>query len=242
MITSLPIKFWFGKILKIIAAFLVFMFSQTALAKDCVILLHGVLRDAGSMRMIENDLIKHGYFVVNDGYPSTSDTIENLSEIYIPKAIAKCPKNTSINFVTHSMGGIMVRAYYKAHPQQKPNRVVMIAPPNQGSEVIDDELFKWFGGISGKSGAELGTDNMSLPNQLGAVDYPVGIIAGDASINPLFSDVIKGIDDGAVGVDRTHVEGESDWVLLKFTHSFAMYNVTVRKQALAFLQNGRFAD
>ena len=207
---------------------------------DCVILLHGVMRDAGSMFFLERDLKNHGFFVVNDGYPSTSASVEELAKSHIPQAIAKCPEGSTVNFVTHSMGGILVRAFYANPANVRPNRVVMLAPPNHGSEIIDDELFAVFGGISGESGAELGTSPQSLPNRLGAVDYPVGIVAGNFSINPIFSDVIPSDDDGAVSVGSTHVEGENDWILIKASHSFIMNNSVARRHVIEFLQNGHF--
>ena len=222
---------------------LAFLLPSSVVAEEteCVILLHGVMRSSHSMEALERDLIAHEYQVINVDYPSTSNRIEVLAQENIPPAMAKCNEGAKINFVTHSMGGILVRAYFKANPKIKPHRVVMIAPPNKGSEVIDDQAYQWFGGISGDSGAQLGTGEDSLPNQLGPVDYEVGIIAGSASVNPVFSDLIPGPDDGAVAVARTHVEGETDWIEVKATHSFMKFNRTVRRQTIEFLKNGKFA-
>ncbi len=209
--------------------------------QECVILLHGLMRSSSSMSSLERGLEEAGYHVVNVDYPSTTNSVEELAQAHIPPAMSKCTENMKVNFVTHSMGGILVRAFFKANPTIKPNRVVMIAPPNKGSEVIDDEAYQWFGGVSGVSGAQLGTGKDSLPNQLGPVDYEVGIIAGSASVNPIFSDLIPGPDDGAVAVARTHVEGETDWIDVKATHSFIKFNPTARRQVIEFLKNGKFA-
>ena len=226
--------------MKKLVLLLALLVPQMSFASECVILLHGLMRSSSSMSAIEKTLRQEGYFVVNVDYPSTTNSVQQLADAHIPIAMSQCPSGKKINFVTHSMGGILVRAFFKAHASIKPNRVVMIAPPNQGSEVIDDKAFRWFGGVSGEAGRELGTASDSLPNQLGPVEYEVGVIAGSASINPIFSDLIPGPDDGAVAVERTHVKGESDWILVRATHSFIQFNPTVRRQVTSFLKNGQF--
>ncbi len=209
-------------------------------AQDCVILLHGLLRTELSMSRIFDDLINEDYEVVNITYPSTTDDIFALADEAIEKGIKACSDFTRKSFVTHSMGGILVRAYYSQVERPRPHRVVMLAPPNQGSEVIDSELFAQFGAISGKSGASLGTGADSIPNQLGPVDYEVGVIAGNVSVNPLFSYLIPGGDDGAVAVERTHVAGETDWILVPASHTLMTENKIARRYIIEFLQNGRF--
>lgn len=218
----------------------VMVLASSAHASECVILLHGLLRNSGSMEALEKPLREAGFHVVNEGYPSTTNDIVTLANVAIPDAISKCQKDAAINFVTHSMGGILVRAYYRNREHKPPKRVVMLAPPNQGSEIIDTEAFEWFGSVSGEAGAQLGTEAHSIPNTLGAVNFELGVIAGDYSINPIFSAMIPGDDDGAVAVDRTHVAGEKDWILITASHSLMMYNREAQRQAVHFLVNGAF--
>lgn len=42
--------------------------SEVGLAKDCVILLHGLARSESSMSVLEESLSDEGYKVVNQGY------------------------------------------------------------------------------------------------------------------------------------------------------------------------------
>ena len=165
---------------------------------ECVILLHGLVRTERSMSKLESHLKKHGFHVVNIGYSSREKKIQTLSIETINRAIKECGKENpeKIHFVTHSMGGILVRYYLGANKINNLGRVVMLSPPNQGSEAVDKlkdlSVFKW---LNGPAGSQLGTDKESLPNKLAPVDYDVGIITGDKTINPILSMFIPGEDD-----------------------------------------------
>ena len=218
------------------------------LALDCmgheeVILLHGLCRTKRSMVSVENALIAAGFRVLNFGYASRSASITALSESAVQEAIARCRQDgaTRINFVTHSLGGILVRNYLARVAVPELGRVVMLAPPNQGSEVVDKIgrlfLFKL---INGPAGRELGTGCDSMPNRLGAVTFPLGVIAGSRSLNWLNSLWIPGPDDGKVSIERTRIAGMVDHIALPVTHPFIMKNHLAIHQAISFLQNGRF--
>ena len=215
--------------------------SLNTAAQECVVLLHGLARGAGSMSKLADALSAKGYAVVNHGYDSTNHPIETLAEMAVPKALAECPAGATVHFVTHSMGGILVRQYLSSASIDKLGRVVMLGPPNQGSEVVDklrgQALFRW---LNGPAGLQLGTDAESVPKQLGPVEFELGVIAGTRSINLLLSTALPNPDDGKVSVASTRVEGMADHLALPVTHPLMMRNSGVIKQVLHFLEQGSF--
>lgn len=215
-----------------------------AAAPEHVILLHGLSRTEDSMQPLAEALRDSGYVVHNVGYPSRTATIGELAEQAIGPALAEARQAGAkrIHFVTHSMGGILVRAWLAQHTMPELGRVVMLGPPNQGSEVVD-RIGSWrlFGAINGPAGRELGTGADSVPNRLGPVTYPVGVIAGNRTINGLNSLMIPGPDDGKVSVERTKVAGMADHIVVAATHPFLMKNPEAIRQVRHFLANGAFA-
>jgi triacylglycerol lipase len=218
--------------------------DNTVQPTENVVLLHGLCRTSRSMAKIDRALTQAGYTVCNVNYPSRTAPIEKLANDAIGNAISECRENgaTKIDFVTHSMGGILVRSYLARHDVPELGRVVMLAPPNQGSEIVDKlgglRLFKW---INGPAGDELGTDADSTPNRLGPARFPLGIIAGDRSINWINSlFLIPGPDDGKVAIKRARLTGMADFKLIHATHSFITYNREAIRLTIEFLQTGRF--
>lgn len=223
---------------------LTMLFCSGGWAEDCVILLHGLARTENSMDKLAEALEKENYFVVNQGYASTSANIATLVSETLPAAIKKCEqaKNARhIHFVTHSLGGILLRTWLADNELAALKHVVMLGPPNQGSEVVDKlGDVPGFKLINGPAGLELGTEQNSVPQNLGAVNFSLGVIAGTDSVNPILSSLIPGEDDGKVSVARTHIEGMSDHLTLDVTHTFMMRNKQVIEQTLYFLQHGSF--
>ncbi len=225
---------------KIIAT-LIFLLIPFQAHSACVVLLHGLARSDSSMKKLDIELQKEGFETINVDYPSRDYTIEELAEIAITPALEQCSSHEEINFVTHSLGGILVRQYLSNHAIPKLGRVVMLGPPNKGSEVVDKlKNTPGFHFLNGDAGIQLGTGEMSVPNKLGPAEFDVGIIAGTESINLILSLIIPSTDDGKVSVERTKLEGMNDHIEVKTTHPFMMKNKKVIAQVIHYLKNGKF--
>ena len=142
------------------------------------------------------------------------------------------------------MGGLLTRAYINRYRPPNLGRVVLLAPPSQGSEIADLLDRRWlYRKFFGPAGMQLGTRvNEGLGDLLGRVDYPLGIIAGDRAVDPLGWLLIPGPNDGKVSVNRTKVRGMSDHVTLHATHALMMRNVRVIQHTIHFLRHGRFPE
>src|ERR1700730_14728877 len=168
-------------------------------ATEGVILLHGLCRTSASMDKMASALAAAGYYVENIDYSSRSASVEKSSDMAIDRALADSEMQSCsrIHFVTHSLGGILVRSYFSRHDRGRLGRVVMLGPPNRGSEVVDNLGSWWlFRKLNGPAGCELRTDLDSTPNKLGPVNFELGVIAGDRSINWINSLMIEGKNDG----------------------------------------------
>jgi triacylglycerol lipase len=202
--------------------------AAPAQAADCVVLLHGLGRTHLSMTTLQFALENAGYKVWNKGYDSTSAPIEQLAPI-VGTAVEHCRSQGAerVHFVTHSMGGILIRTYLQDHDVPAGGRVVMLAPPNRGSAVVDAHRDSWwFRTATGPAGQQLGTGPDSVPRRLEPIPLEVGVIAGAY--------------DAKVSIRSTRLEGMKDHIVVDSAHTLLMNSPTVVRQVKAFLKNGRF--
>jgi pimeloyl-ACP methyl ester carboxylesterase len=217
-----------------------------AWAGDCVVLLHGLMRSATSMNKMERELEKAGYATANIDYPSRDHTVEELAAIAVPEGLAACRAQegvTRIHFVTHSLGGILVRQFLSQHEIADLGRVVMLGPPNQGSAAVDElsDLpgFDW---LNGPAGRQLGKGDSSVPLRLGPANFELGVIAGNRTIDPITSAVLEDPDDGRVSVADTKLDGMADFVVVEHSHAFMMRMRRPIELTKAFLETGSFGE
>ena len=211
---------------------------------EIVVLLHGILRSKYDMHFLNSLFEKNGYVTLNIMYPSREQNLEELSD-FVHENITSSEhysEDITLNFVTHSMGGLITRYYIAKRKPENLGKVIMLGPPNTGSEFADwlsetKVLAPIFKTIFGPAGQQLTT---KYPHIDGDITYPLGVIAGNMSINPLAPWVLDGEHDGIVPVERTKIEGMADHIVIPATHSFMMFNPEVMEQALHFLQHSTF--
>jgi pimeloyl-ACP methyl ester carboxylesterase len=238
---------------KILAGMLVITMALSACAPnappaarqdECVILLHGLARTSFSMERMERMLERHGFSVANVDYPSREHTIEVLAPMAIRDGLDQCNKNagtSTVHFVTHSLGGILVRYYLADNTIAKLGRVIMLAPPNQGSIAVDEMVripgFDW---LNGPAGYQLGKGPESVPLRLGVPEFEFAVIAGDRTIDPITSAVLQDPDDGRVSVSDTKLDGMLDFVVVPVSHAMIMQDRDVFRFVRNFLTHGSF--
>jgi len=217
-----------------------------AQADECVVLLHGLMRGSTSMNKMQKELDEAGFITANIEYPSRDHTIEELADIAVPDGLAACREHDGverIHFVTHSLGGILVRQFLSTNDIPDLGRVVMLGPPNQGSLAADEMVnvpgFDW---INGPAGKQLGKGEESVPLKLGPADFELGVIAGNRTIDPITSSVLPNPDDGRVSVEDTKLEGMRDFVVVDHSHAFMMRMQRPIDLTIAFLRNGEFSE
>lgn len=212
---------------------------------QCVVLLHGLGRTHRSMGRIESALREAGFATANIDYPSQSQTIEDSALQAVPEGLRECREAGAhtIHFVTHSMGGLLLRYYLSGHEVPELGRTVMLGPPNQGSEIADALAgTAIYDRINGPAGGQLVTGREGMPARLGPVDFALGIIAGNeqTAIDSVMASRIRGDNDGKVSVDSAKVQGMHDFLVLPVNHTFMVINDVVIGQTLQFLRHGAF--
>ncbi len=209
----------------------------------CVVLLHGVGGFGLILKSLERGLEREGYVVANVSYPSLAEPIEELAVVAVEKGLDRCQAErlSRIHFVTHSMGGILVRQYLSTREIRGLERVVMLAPPNQGSQLADyvgaSPLKKVY---EPEVLAQLGTGEESVPRRLGPPDFELGVIAGTRNRRKLLPGTPDEPSDGVVAVKETQLPSMKDFLEIPVTHTTIVWNDEVRRQTVHFLRNGRF--
>lgn len=217
--------------------------TGVAQATECVILLHGMGRTHRAMSEIEEKLLEQGFMVWNEGYPSTAADVASLAGEHVAQGISFCKAagTDRIHFVTHSLGGILVRHYLQDNEVPTLGRIVMLSPPNHGSEVADYlRGYGWYGAVVGPAGLELHTGQDSVPNSLQPIPGEIGIIAGTESLDIWFAWMFNGPNDGKVSVESARLDEMADFLQVRHGHTFIARSDDVIDQISWFLNNGRF--
>jgi pimeloyl-ACP methyl ester carboxylesterase len=212
-------------------------------AEKCVILLHGLWRTQLSMLAVDWKLERAGYQVVNRSYSSLTRSIQENALLAVTDGVRECRERNlqTISFVTHSLGGILLRQYLSQYAISGLHRVVMMGPPNQGSALADYVVsLEFLDHLAPQALEQLGTGEKSVPLRLGPVAFELGVIAGNSHRRDFLPGLPEGPGDGTVAVKETRVPGMADFIELPVSHTLMMWDDEVLNQVLYFLRHGRF--
>ncbi|NWK98027.1 hypothetical protein DM806_20650 [Sphingobium lactosutens] len=213
-------------------------------ATDSIVLLHGFGGHPIQTALLARRLRQSGYAVANIGYPSWRWSAEQVL-VHLHRRIASSPALAAqrVHFIGHSMGGLLLRAYLARHRPSRLGSMVMLGPPNGGSELADLAYrLRVHPLILHQAGALLRTKRKpAMEALLGQADYPLGIIAGDRPLNGLLPNLIfRAPNDGKVRVAATHCVGQTDHIVLPVAHTAMLYARPVVDQITHFLRVGHF--
>ncbi len=204
-----------------------------------VFLLHGLGKGPLDMTPMEMTLLHHGWEVVNWRYNSTQKTIDELATDLAAALVPYADRR--VDFVGHSMGGIVVRTYLQRYHPTNAGRLVMIGSPNHGATIagmLGD--FMAFRLMLGPAGQQLRRDSRFLA-ELGPPTCEFGIIAGGKGDGVGILKLLPGDNDGIVEVESTRLPGAADFVLVPYVHASLPMMPRVVRETEYFLRTGKFA-
>ncbi|MDX1924772.1 MAG: hypothetical protein SFT91_06110 [Rickettsiaceae bacterium] len=223
--------------------FLMALHVDSSYAAECVVLIHGFGRGSFSMGKINTNLIDHGYKTIAVNYPSRDGNIKTIAETHVlPQIVSQSESCDTIHFVGFSMGGIITRYILEYHRPNNLGKVVFIASPHSGTEIVSSfERFDWFRSLIGPAAMDLSISSHFLRTIPDYVDYPAGVISGTFSINPISYLIFYDKEcDGTVGLESTKIKGMKDHLILNISHTLMPYNQRVVEETQYFISHGEF--
>ena len=217
--------------------------SQSGPRTAGVVLLHGIAGRSLMLRRIERALQRAGFATLNLDYQSRKKRLDELAEDIHPAiACFAAEQDGPLHFVTHSMGGLLARVYITQHRPRRLGRVVMLGPPNGGSEIADrlkDILL--YRSYFGPAGLQLVTTKDATLAALPPLDYEVGIISGNRFLDPISALLLlPWPNDGRVSVASCKLDDMADHTTVKASHMGLLVHPIAVRQTVAFLRDGRF--
>ena len=205
-----------------------------------VVLLHGLWRGFRAMAPLERALGEEGFSTLNIPYPSPRFPVPELAR-RVAEQIRRHTEGRETSFVTHSLGGILLRQMLATEVPWKWGRCLMLAPPNEGSEIVD-----WLGNhpalarLLGPAGRSLGSHGLpkTLPAPPTGPEW--GILMGTRPKIPFFQSLLEPSNDGIVSTARGRLAGVSRFAEVDADHTFIQMHPDTIRITREFLRNGRW--
>lgn len=207
-----------------------------------VILVHGIVRSSKSFDPMKEELLAAGYEVFAFDYPSTRVEIPEAAR-YLRQCLESLEGIEEINFVVHSMGGLVVRALLAEDRDPRIRRMVMMGVPNRGARMANIlQKYTLYRTVYGPAGQQLVEDPNGLIARLPTPDFEFALISGARGTPDGYNPLIPGDDDGTVGLDATRLPGAHDSLTVRAVHSLIMRNPEAIAATRRFLWTGALRE
>ena len=206
-----------------------------------VVLLHGLWRGWRAMQPLARALANEGFSTLNVPYPSSRLPVHVLAE-RVRAQVSAVADDRPVHFITHSLGGIIVRKLLSEGVPWKTGRVVMLAPPNGGSEIVDwSKRHPLLHQVLGPAGRALGSDG--IPTALSALPASVeaAVIMGNRSSLPVFRNLLGPDNDGILATAKGQMDGLRGFSVINADHTFIQVHPETIRLCLHFLKTGEWA-
>ncbi|WP_159434856.1 esterase/lipase family protein [Rubritalea squalenifaciens] len=205
---------------------------------ETVILLHGLWRSVWAMEPMAQYLNGCGYQTINCPYASFKLSLSEMVEQFSHFVREQCKEAKKVHFVTHSLGGVVVRQLLQQLESDKIGHVVMLAPPHQGSEIVDWLQSYNLHRVLGPAGNFLSTSSMEALDTKLPDAIPVAVIMGKQSLLPFFRSMLDQQNDGIVSVERGQVAGTNQFEIIEADHTYISSNEDAMSMTEHFLRTG----
>lgn len=212
------------------------MTAPMATKGEAVVLVHGLWLSGWAMALIARRLRHRGFDARCFSYPSVGRELRaNATALDRFAAAIDAPV---VNFVGHSLGGLVIQTLLNQHPPARPGRVVTLGTPYGGS-LAARRLARWRIGrwLLGHAHAPLLAGVQRAPGNT----RETGVLRGVVRLGiGLLVARIPSPHDGVVSHSEADLPGATDQITLPVCHTCMLISGRVAKQIGAFLKYGRF--
>lgn len=207
-----------------------------------VVLLHGLWRGWRAMQPLARALAGEGFSTLNVPYPSGRMPISRLVA-RIRGQVERIASEQPVHFITHSLGGILLRSLIADQVPWQTGRIVMLAPPNCGSEIVDwSRKHPLLRRALGPAGRELGSDGVPAKLPPLPPGTEAAVIMGRRCSIPLFGKLLGPENDGIVSAANGHIDGLRGFSVIDADHTFIQMHPEAIRRSLHFLSTGGWFD
>ena len=191
-----------------------------------VLLIHGLFMTSHIMLPIAHHLRRHGFDCFGYDYPTRIRSVDGHGRELA--AFLEGFAAATFHVVTHSMRALLLRSAVAHSPllAKRIRRVVMIAPPNKGSDVASF----WYDRVWTRKLIvpleDMRSEADSRIHALPAPDLDIGVLAAE--------------HDGAVRYPYTFLATEKDRMVLPSSHTLILLRRDAAQAVERFLSTGSF--